>query len=229
MPTGFSWNGIDAITKGIITEKLPSRDSAMPRVNKVSVPGRDGFLTIDEKCFEPIVKTVEFHCDGKVSLDNIKEWLTGNGEIIFENEPDRYYKASILNQISFTDIIPKVQKGIIIFDCQPFGYLITGKTTVTISATNSTIVNPGNYYSEPYIKLYGSGNVALTVNGTTTVINNVSSYVEIDTELDQFYKGTTSMEGNVVGNCPTFQVGSNTIAWTGTVTKLEIIPRWRCR
>lgn len=227
---GFKWKNVNSTDMNIITEKLPPKDVAMARVEKVIISGRSGFLTLNDNSYDSIIKTVEFHFEkkGSINLDKLKAWLSGSSEVVFANDDDRYYKATIINQVNITEIIPTLSKVIVLFDCQPFGYLLNGSKTVTVSTNRTAIVNVGNYYSEPYMKLYGSGNITLKVNCTSILINNVDGYVEIDSELDTFYKGTESMENNVTGECPHFEVGENIIEWIGNVSKIEIIPRWRC-
>lgn len=229
---GFIWKNIKSVDMFLITDKLPPKNTSVKRVEKIIIPGRSGFLTRSDGAYEGDVKTVEFHhelaAENPTTVDMVKAWLSGSGEVIFGNQDDRYYKATIINQISLDEVIPILHKGIVLFDCQPFGYLLEGTKTITISTSGSTVTNIGNYYSEPYFKVFGSGNITLNINGKSIVIKSISSYIQIDTELDQFYKDTVSMEGNVTGECPILAPGANTIAWVGTVTKIEIIPRWRC-
>lgn len=43
------------------------------------------------------------------------------------------------------------------------------------------------------------------------------------------YKGTVAKNNKMTGaGFPTLAPGKNVIAWTGNVTRLEIVPRWCC-
>ena len=42
------------------------------------------------------------------------------------------------------------------------------------------------------------------------------------------YKGTVSKDCDSSGDCPFLNVGENKIEWEGNITKVEIIPHWRC-
>ena len=222
---GFRWKDISSEKMGLIVDKLPPITRAEERVEKKIVQGRDGHLTFSDGTFESYTKQVEFHVDNR-EIDTLSSWLCGSGQVVFGNQGDRYYKARIINQIDFNYILPILHKGIVIFDVQPFGYLFEGEKTITITRNNSEILGLGTYPSKPYFKVYGNGDITLTVNSNDVLIKGVNGYVEIDTELDIFYKDTTSMEDKVTGNCPTLLPSINNISWVGNVTKVEIIPRW---
>jgi phage-related protein len=32
----------------------------------------------------------------------------------------------------------------------------------------------------------------------------------------------------MTGDYPVFSIGKNTISWSGSITKIEVTPRWRC-
>lgn len=228
MDNGFIWKGVHSNDYDIICETLPSLDTADARIDKILIPGRDGFLTIDEGVREGDIKTVTFHLLNEELLDQIKRWLSGTDKVIFSTQPDRYYKATIISKVNIEEIIPILHKGMVQFDIQPYGYLFTGADLITITSSGSFIGNKGNYKSEPYIKIYASGDITLNINNQSIRITNVDEYVELDTQLDEIFKGTTSMEDEATGECPFLEEGSNEITWIGSISKIEIIPRWRC-
>lgn len=93
--------------------------------------------------------------------------------------------------------------------------------------------NPYNFTAKPYIKLYGNGNGRLIIQNTNgNKIWNFTSiigYIEIDSELMNFYKGTELKNNTVTGDSfPTLSKGNNIISFDGSINKLEIIPRWIC-
>lgn len=212
---------------GLYLKAYPPKSTAEERIEKQIVPGRSGFLTVKDNSYEEQIKPVEFHMIDEVEVDHLKAWLTGMDRVIFSNQPDRYYKASIISKVDLAEIVPILHKGVVQFDCQPFGYLLDGEELIQI-ITPMTLYNSGTYESEPYLKVYGIGDIILRVNDQVLQIKGITDYVEIDTELDEIFKGTVSMENASVGDTPVLEVGDNTITWSGTITKLEIIPRWRC-
>ena len=91
--------------------------------------------------------------------------------------------------------------------------------------------NPTAFESKPYIKLYGSGAVALMIQpqGRGMMISDLDEYIEIDSELMNCFKGTVLKNDTVKGTeFPVFKSGVCTINCTGDVTRIEVIPRWCC-
>lgn len=63
------------------------------------------------------------------------------------------------------------------------------------SSQAGTITNPTLFTSNPLIRVHGTG--ALTVGDRTVEITKVSSYVFIDCDLEECYKGATNCNGKV--------------------------------
>lgn len=120
-------------------------------------------------------------------------------------------------------------------------YLYSSKYTLNLYKIDIVIYpeksialhNPFSFTSKPYIKLYGNGNGRLILQNAkgNKIWNfaNISGYIEIDSELMNFYKGTEPKNNTVTGDSfPTLSKGDNFISFDGNITKLEIIPRWIC-
>lgn len=227
MNNGFVWKDSHSDEYKLVCESLPGKDTADERFYKHVVPGRNGYLIEMENTLESLTKSVTFHMLDETNVDGLKAWLRGTDKVIFSNQEDRYYNATIVNKMELAELIPILHKGIIQFECQPLGYLLDGDNKITLT-TPTNINNPGTYYSEPLIRIYGSGNISFYINNQYLKIDNVNEYVDIDTELDEVFKGTVSMDNKSSGDTPILEVGENDITWNGTVTKVEIIPRWRC-
>ncbi|NEZ80393.1 phage tail protein [Clostridium botulinum] len=170
MECGFIWKGIHSSEKGFKIISLPNITTPEKRVEKVVVPGRNGYLTITENDYEGEVKPVEFDYFDD-DFDDIKQWLTGSGEVIFSNEPNRYYKATIINKISLDQMLKKFHSGIVEFDCQPFGRDLNDLNIMKITennvTTNSKVIHPLNTLN------YTSGNL-VEVNKLATINENNS-------------------------------------------------------
>ncbi|NEZ97911.1 phage tail protein, partial [Clostridium botulinum] len=179
MEVGFIWKGIHSNEKGLKIISLPNITTPEKREEKIIIPGRDGYLTQSDGSYEGEVKPVEFDIKHD-NFDEIKTWLNGSGEVIFSNEPDRYYKAKIINKLDLARVLEKFHSGIIQFDCQPFGYLQEESLQII---TPTTIYNQTNKDSEPYIRVYGSGTITLNINDKVIKFTNVENYIEIDSEL----------------------------------------------
>ncbi|WP_027631919.1 distal tail protein Dit [Clostridium hydrogeniformans] len=225
MDNGFVWKGIHSSDKNLKIVSLPAISTPEVRENKIIVPGRDGYLTNTDNNYEGELKSVEYdYFDNE--FDNIKSWLSGNSKVIFSNEPDRYYKARVINKITLEQVLKKFHGGIVQFDCQPFGYLNEGNNIITIDKATS-IYNIGNYKSEPYIRVYGTGDITLRINDNPIDLKGVEEYIELDTELMECFKGTQSFNNKMVGEFPYFIPVENKITWNGNISKIEIKGRWR--
>lgn len=219
----FIYKNICSIDKNIIVNKLPAPERPQADIDKIAVQGRDGFLTVDNGTYQGTVKSCECSLDNG-NIDNISSWLTGSGEVIFSNESDKKYKATIINKIPFSKIVPTFHTFIIQFECQPYKYSIN--SNIITLKTAGTILNNGAL-SKPVITMYGTGSIDLSINNNTIHLKNVADYVTIDSELMDCYKDTVLKNNDMLGEFPLFQNGSNYISWTGTVNRLEINPNWR--
>lgn len=85
--------------------------------------------------------------------------------------------------------------------------------------------NIGTYRSKPYLKVFGSG--TLTVNGKSIVLRDVGDYIELDSDLQNAYRGTVDMNRNMVGEFPEFVPGTNRVSWSGNITRVICEGRWR--
>jgi len=207
--------------------KLPSIFKAEKDINLLEAEGRDGFVTEDLGTYRGIIKTVECQVKDLSQVDFICSWLDGSGDVVFSNEPDRKYKATIKNQIELEQIVltQTYHTFIVQFECQPHKYSLEDSLITLTSA--GTLYNIGSTISKPIIKVFGTGSITLTINSLNVVLTNVSEYVIIDSVCEDAYKGTDYKNSDMKGLPPIFEVGQNTISWSGTVTKLEITPNWR--
>lgn len=207
----------------------PSIASAEKKYEITEVEGRDGsltrFLGYDDLKFS-LNFNILFQSDIKQKLREIKGVLAQASTLSFDDSPNFYYKIKQA-QISETESVIKAS-GVFSVDfvAEPFEYQKTSSTAYTtkpISLTNQTTAE-----ALPLIKITGTGTVVLSVNGTGITLTGLTSSITLDSELQEAYTGlTTNMNSSMNGNFPVLKIGSNSITWTGTVTKVEIDPKWR--
>jgi len=216
----FIWKGINSLDKNIIVNKCPDFQIPDSNITKTPpIPGRDGFLTLNDGTYQGTIKTCECSLDNG-DLSDICTWLTGSGEVIFSNEHDKKYLATIINKVPFVKIIPIFHTFIIQFECQPHKYSLNNDV-ITLDAPG-TIFNIGSVNSKPIIKIYGSGTITLTINDTIISLTNIADYVVIDSDLIDCYKDTELKNNDMTGEFPELEPGINNISWVGTVSKIEI-------
>lgn len=213
-----------------ITER-PNIPSPKRRVTTVNIPGKNSSLRYDENTYEDI--TILVKCSFKDNntadkADEIKGWLIGAGEteLVFSFQPGKKYIAQVVNSIDFTQVFHIFSEFPIVFNCRPFKYSVDN-SSITINSAGK-ITNPGTIYSEPIIKVYGSGDISLSIGSQIVQLIGVENYVIMDTTIQDCYdENGNNLNDKMNSEFPVLNVGDNNISWTGTVNKLEITPNWR--
>lgn len=219
----FIWNGISSDDMGVKVMPLPPISLSEENVTETEIEGRDGSLT-EVNGYKTTTKEVEadYYGDDPYSICN---WLRGNGEIVFGNDENFYYKARISNQIPLEEILRNTHNFLINFRCQPFKYFINGKMKKTITVSGTVLNNFGNKEALPILTVYGSGNITVNINGRAFVLSNLTNSITIISEIQE----VADNKGDIMeGDFPYFDIGKNIITWSGNVTKIEITPNWRC-
>lgn len=218
------WNGKTAEQMGLKIISLPPIQGSTERINEEEAIDRDGTLTFingytsDEKVVE-----ADYIGDNPVKVG---KWLQGIGRVTFGNRENRYYKARINNIVPLSQVLENYLYNLQIkFKCQPFAYFTEGDYPIDIPSSGIKIYNPGTYKSLPLITVYGTGAGSLTINGITYTITNIGSSISVDSDIMEVLNG----KGDFL-ECDDFielSPGENTITFSGGITKVEIIPRWR--
>lgn len=222
------WKNKDSRTlTGLIISELPPITKPAMRIQETIVDGVDGSI-IEELGYEAYNKSMEIGLSRNFNIDEVINYFSGEGEIVFSNEPDKYYKARIINQIDYERLI-RFRTAKVTFKVQPFKYEY--QETISSVSKNQAVTNKGNYFSKPIFEITGSGTIELIVNN-----NKIFSYtfpddedtVVIDSQKQDAYLGTVLKNRNMSGEFPVFEIGQNIITWNGTITniKISLKSRW---
>ena len=225
------WNNKDSRDiNGLLICELPPIRKPNMRVKETVIDGVDGSF-IEELGYESYDKSITVGLKIGADVDEIIEYFTGNGEIIFSNEPNKYYIARIVKGIDYTRLL-RYRKATITFRVQPFKYDYLEIERYATSERQSMIIeNIGNYTSKPLITITGSGIVELSVNGTAICRYEFPSgkdTVILDSEKQDAYLGSMLKNRNMKGEFPVFEKGNNTLSWSGTIESIQIkrYSRW---
>lgn len=214
---------------GVVFAALPTIPIGAPRHEYVSVPGRDGSLTIADDSLEDVVIALEGHCIGK-DRKILTSWLSGSGELVFDHMPDRYLDARVTEETSVESVKDDLMKFNVFFRCKPYFKLFSGQTVVAVQGKSITLINQGTLPALPKVKIMGSGDLTIKQSGKIIMtVKSVSGYVEIDSEADIVHKGTASMSTLATGEVPVLGLGQTTLTVEGSVTDIEVKPNWRVR
>ena len=225
------WNNKDSRdVKGLLISELPAISKPNMRAKETVIDGVDGSI-IEELGYESYDKTVIIGLKIGADPDEITGFFTGKGEVVFSNEPDRYYIATIINGIDYERLL-RYRVAKVTFRVQPFKYNRVEVVREATAERQSMIVeNLGNHTSKPIITITGSGTVELSVNGTTVcryTFPDGENTVILDSETQDAYWENTLKNRNMIGDFPIFEKGNNTISWNGTVESIQIkkYSRW---
>ena len=188
-------------------------------------------MRFDENTYEDI--TIALECSIKDDIlpnkiDEIKEWLLSYGEsdLVFSNQDNKKHIAQVVNVIDFTQVLKYISKFVIVFNCRPFKYEV--ESDVIEMMAEGSVTNPGSIYSEPIIKIFGSADINLTINSEVIKLKEVTNHIILDSVQQNCYnEDTDNLNNKMTGEFPKFEIGENNISWTGSVSKVEVIPNWR--
>ena len=223
----FIFKDISSTSFKIIVNSLPPISKPTMRVEETEVDGVDGTM-FEDLGYESYDKKIKITITEN-NIDELIHWLKGEGQLVLSNEPDKYYKAKVIEQIDFERLI-KYEPVEVAFRVQPYKYELY-ELPITLNTSGGTVFNNGLETSKPKMTITGSGNITLSVNN-----NLVFSYtfpegetqVVVDSEKQDAYLGTVLKNRNMTGEFPILQSGSNIISWSGTITSIVVEPnsRW---
>ena len=183
----FIYNNIDSRQYGIL-QKVPYRTRSEQSSSIISIPGKT----------EPIFKTAEQYKETTLQLtlsithrekiSDIYKWLSGTGILILSDDLTKYYNVKTCSEIVPEYISVRTCQIPVSFICKPFTYAVNDQ--ITEYNTTADIENNGTYYSEPLIKIYGTGDLTLTLNGETWNLAGVDEYILPLTVSENLYTRT---------------------------------------
>lgn len=228
------FNGNRSLNLNLFLENYPSIPITNEEYEEVPIEGRNGKLIINKRTYPdkkiPFTFTI-LSPRIEIDFERVYEWLTEieDNRLIFGRR-DRCYKVK---KVIFGDIqkeFRSIGEFDVTFICEPFVQDLE-ETVHEITTSGYKIYYNGNAPGDTLIKVYGSGNIQLTINGETMQINNVTDYVEIDSDLLQVRnQDGTSKDNDALGDFILFTKGENVIFYSGTVTKIivEYTTKYKC-
>ena len=223
--------------QGLLISELPPISKPKQRTRVETIDGRDGDI-VTPLGFSAYKKKVKIGLTYDYDIDDIIEYFNTSGRVVFSNEPEKYYKYTIYDQIDFERLI-RFKTADINFHVQPFKFsdiesAITVNLDPTKSAGSFTIRNNGNYYSRPTLTIRGSGDILIYINQVQILKISLNTdqtiVINAETMNATSLSGATLLNRLVTGNYDNIKlkVGSNSISYTGTVASIKIdnYSRW---
>lgn len=252
MVGSFSFNNIESETFDLVCKSVKRPLLPSVKTSRVDMVGKSGVYDFDGCEYNIRTMTIKIQYIGtdyeelRTRARQIAAWLSTPNwvKLVMNDEPDKYYLAKITSEIDL-DSLWESGKADISFDCQPFAYSITEKTTSQAVTSSGTIpvVNTGTRlidFKSPYgskfiIKAVGSWTkIAFSMNGKTITYNEAGSGELILNNVEMECKlGTTNKFGVLTGDIDHFLKllpGTNQLSVGGTAVNATVsvifIPMW---
>lgn len=235
----FTLDGVSSKTIGLLIQDRPVIESPTRRVSFQQSFGQSGDTPFDHAAYDntkmELLLLSENHTGSASDAREKVHYFFDSGKymrFIPYFDEGKIYSVMATSFPKFTTKYYLAQHQIVevVLTVKPYKLLVNAPVK-TMTAAGS-LVNPTLRDAAPVIKVYGTGNVTLTINGTPFVIKNIVDHITIDSSLQVAYKdvsGVITDENSKIytRKFPGLKSGTNSISWTGTVSKIEIDPRWR--
>lgn len=218
MNDNYKWKGTTFNSMGIIIEKTPIPEKPKHSYNQYTIPGRSGYLAIDNETYDPLLLSIECHLDtNKVNMNEVREWLDGYGTLQLDDEKE--YTGYISNSIKF-DKITHFRKFIIQFTLQPIAKALESTTINALSIDefdSDTFVR-----AYPIITITGTGDLSFSINNINFTIYEASGTYILDCEAKVITKNGINQSNYMSGDFPYIVNGSNSVVKSGNITAVSI-------
>lgn len=234
----FEYNDQASSEMGLTISADTTQHSPGYDVEFETVQGRDGDLAMDNDRFEPFIYPIRVYLraegeDAHAASSRISRWLKKNVRykpLYLSWDPDYIYSAIFYEQFDVEDLLPKFGKIPLNFKCHPIKYALLGLEPQNMT-NGGALYNSEDRTAKPLIEITGSGNIQLNRNGEPwAILTSVDGSITIDSASMSVYKGEANagnkMNGNLRPMFPQLPPGNNVITWSGSVSALQITPRW---
>lgn len=222
----FIWNGVDCRSRGIRLRGPVPIVKPEERVQHVTIPGRDGELTLTEGewIYESYIQTVSIQVTGAYHVREISKWLRGSGYVTFHGEPDRRQAARVIGAVTLEKHSKNldVWEGECQFYCEPLKQKLL-EESVNITSSGTKLRNTGDVIEKPLLQVTVTGDpVVIACGGKTLTITAGSSGAtayNIDCDAQIIWHGSGALVTVDTqlssGNFPQLLPGENTLTGSG--------------
>jgi predicted phage tail component-like protein len=177
---------------GLIIQSLPPISKPNMRTSIETIDGRDGDI-VTKLGYSAYDKEVSIGLHGEFDIDDAISFFDSEGEVVFGNELDKYYRYQILDQIDFERLI-RFRTAKVKMHVQPYKYDAVDRTF--------DIVNQFLHVEDSTATKFGitvaSSGGSIRVSGTAT--GDVDIEVPIESmSLSGSYTLTASASGSAAG------------------------------
>lgn len=229
----FYLDGIDAEEYGIRLQRPIEFEDAMPIVETVHVPGRNGDLVFSTGAYSN--RRAIANCF-VLSHNHAKDELSRAAKFLFSSvdyrkfevsdDPEHFLFARVASGAKINNRLRSLCDFSVEFDCKPQRFLKSGLYPVSYDEAG-TLVNFNSEEAKPIITVWGNGSGRLQVGENVVEIIDFDGSIILDCDLQNAYNGIENMNRNIsAAKFPILKAGENAISFSGGISKVEIIPRW---
>lgn len=201
MTLGYTFNGVHLSTLGAYLKSKNRQISPARKVFYIEIPSRDGSLLFDNGASDRFIALSHFipknaMADLRVAMRAISDWFTTEErkQLIFDDEPDKYYMAKVDGAIDLEQIVSSGQFDVT-FRCEPWAYAVTAKTA-DFAADAVTIVNTGTVKCYPvFTATFTEATTELKIIKGTEYVRVVKNFIIGDVLVIDNAKGTVKLNG----------------------------------
>lgn len=241
----FSFKGISCFGYSVRMVSPPTRPHPARKGEYINVPGTDGEIWLDGGGHKNIQISVRCIAEDNINIDHINSWLSGRGELIFGDEPERAYKANVTGEFARNNLygVMRGQEFTVSFDCEPYRYKAdpSGDNQSFVASApfsaSVSVTNPGTADALPLIRVSNSSEgCSITIAGNTLSVVYCAEPIYVDCAAMRAYiendDGTLSPASMYVsGDWLRIPPGLNTVIIApgdySNSASITITPRWR--
>lgn len=208
---------------GVILYDYEAYGGGQNQRTSTAIAGRQGQL-VSEPTYKSnltIDVTLSVFKPFKPKIDQLKQWLSGTGTLIFSDQAECFFKVVAIDWGDIDREIRKYGRFSVQFTCTPYKYRSDGQNEYSQITQNPYAL------ARPIYKITGEGMCTLMVNGNEMTAN-AGQNLTIDTDLMMAYRQDGTLQNTAVtGDYEDLYLvpGDNVISITSGFD-LKIIPNW---
>lgn len=200
--------------KGLIIQSLPPITKPKMRTSNATIDGRDGDI-VTKLGYSAYDKQLSIGLHGDFDIDDAIAFFDSEGEVVFGNEPDKYYRYQILDEIDFERLV-RFRTAKVKMHVQPFKHDAVDRVF--------DIVNQFLHIADSAASKFGI--TVTSSNGSIRVAGNATSDVDIEVPIESMslsgsYTLTASASGSAAGCALRLIDGSPSRSFGGSYMELK--------
>lgn len=178
--------------KGMMIQSLPPITKPKVRTSKEEIDGRDGDI-VTKLGYAAYDKEVSIGLHGDFDIDDAISFFDSEGEVVFSNERDKYYRYQILDQIDFGRLI-RFRTAKVKMHVQPFKYDAVDRTFEVVNQLIDVKDSTASKFGVAATSSGGSVRVAGKATNTCDILVPIDSIT-----LSGSYTLTAETSGDAAG------------------------------